>query len=329
MDIHVTLPINAAGHKATKRVPLASSDDKASDIRSLVIEGTDKFDTINYVYVVSARNHLVGVLSLKELLRAKGAAKISEIMSRNLVKAHLHTDKRKVAHIAIKNNIKAIPLTNENNEFEGVFSSDAILETVAHESKLDLLKLSGIIQGHAKLESSEIGVLHSFKYRVPWILIGLFGGLLTASVINQFDNILEEQIILASFIPLIAYVANAVGVQTQTLYVRELAIESKIKFPLYMIKQLIVSALIGVASWLTILGVALLVWNNLALGVFIGLAIFVAIIVATVFALLIPYILEHFSVDPADGGGPFATIIQDLVSVLIYLVIASMAVNYL
>lgn len=329
MDTHITLPINAVGHKLTKRVPIVNSEAKISEVEKLINDDINVFDTIDYIYVVSHKNHLHGVISLKEIFRSKASQKVSDVMKKNLVIAHMHTDRKRVAHLAIKNGIKAVPIIDQENVFQGVFSSDSLLETISHESRLDLLKLAGIIQGHGKLESSEIGIFHSFKYRAPWILIGLFGGLVTAEVIGLFDNVLEEKIILASFIPLVAYVANAVGAQTQTLYVREIAIDSKINFFKYTLKQLLISTLIGLTSWGAIIAVSLALWGNIVLGVFVGLAIFLAIVIATLFALVIPFALERFSIDPAEGGGPFATIIQDLVSVLIYLLIASVAINYL
>ncbi len=155
------------------------------------------------------------------------------------------------------------------------------------------------------------------------------GGLFTAKVIGLYDHILEEEVIFASFIPLVAYVANAVGNQTQTLYIRDLATKPDIKLALYSVKQIVTTFLIGLTSWAAIILITTLFWGSLILGVIVGLAVFIAILVATIFSLIIPTMFERLNIDPATGSGPFTTVIQDLLSVLVYLTIAILFLIYI
>lgn len=320
----VGLPKDAAGHKMTSKVPLIHSDQKIADARNLIENNTSNYDSINYLYVVSKSQKLKGVISIKDIFRHKPDTLVSQVMSTKIIKAHPDSDQEKVAQEAVKNNLKAVPLVDRENTLVGVLTSDTILSILDSESRDDLLRLSGIILGRKRIDSEESGVGHAFIYRIPWIIIGLFGGLMTAKVIGGFEDVLSQNIILASFIPLVAYIANAVGAQTQTLYIRDLATKPKFSFPAYMVRQVFVSTLIGLTVWVTILGLSMILWQSLQLGIIVGFSLFLAILVATVFALLIPRALDQFDVDPANGSGPFATIVQDLLSVLIYLSVANL-----
>ena len=162
-----------------------------------------------------------------------------------------------------------------------------------------------------------------FLYRIPWILIGLVGGLLTAGVISGFEGTLEEHIILAFFMPLVAYLSDAVGNQTQTMFIRDLAVRNKISKLKYTFTQAIAGSLIGIVCWAIISGVTHLFWNDLYVGFVIGLSIFIATLVASFLAMGIPGILKLFGQDPAIGSGPFTTIIQDLLSIIIYFIVAT------
>jgi magnesium transporter len=320
----VALPRDAVAHKMTTRVPLALSTDQVSDARRIIEEDVSKFDSINYIYVVGKSGKLKGVLSIKEIFRTDPSTPISQVMRKKLVQAHPNTSQEKAARLAVKNNLKAIPIVDKDGALKGVLTSDQILSILDRESRDDLMRISGIILGKRQIETDEVSALHSYLYRIPWIIVGLFGGLMTAKVISGFENVLSENIILASFIPLVAYIANAVGAQTQTLYIRDLATKAKFSFVAYSLKQVGVSLLIGFSVWGVILLLSNFIWGSTILGLIVGLSLFIAILVATFFALVIPRVLDQFDTDPANGSGPFATIIQDLLSVLIYLSVASL-----
>lgn len=319
-------PKDAAVHKMTTRVPIVRSDQTIEDVRDLITEKTADFDSINYIYVVTKSQRLKGVISIKDIFRNNPRHKVKEIMSTTLVKVRPEASQERAAHEAVKNSLKAIPLVDQSNTLVGVLTSDKILEILDQESRDDLLRLSGIILGRKRIDSEEITPLHAYVYRVPWILVGLFGGLITAKAIAGFESTLQQNIILASFIPLVAYIANAVGTQTQTLYIRDIAIKPKFSFAKYAVKQLFISSMIGLTTWFTIFVLSTFFWNSFTIGLILGFSVFLAILVATAFALIVPRVLDQFNLDPANGSGPFATIIQDLVSVLIYLSVANLII---
>jgi len=324
----LALPTDSAGHKMTTKVPLVHSDQSISEVRLMLMESTDKFDTINYIYVVSKKDRLKGVVTIKDILTKNPNDKIRKVMKKRLVKVRVDENQIIAARLAVKNNIKAMPLVDKNDMFMGVLPSDEIHNILDHESREDLLKSSGIILGKHKLLSGSIvdSPFHSYLHRVPWILVGLFGSLVTAKVIGRFEGTLETNLILASFIPLVAYLANAVGNQTQMIFIRDLATQPKFSMTSYAAKSYLVSSLIVITCWILITAITYLLWGMLYLGFMVGLSVFIAALTATTFALLIPRVLVHFDIDPASGSGPFSTVIQDLLSIVIYLTTASLLI---
>ncbi|MDZ7611871.1 MAG: magnesium transporter [Candidatus Moranbacteria bacterium] len=306
----------------TKKVPVCHSNQKIDDVKEYLFEKMSNFDTIDYIYVLTKSQVIKGVISIHELFKSPPDSLIRDHFITKIVKAHPDTDPEKIVHLALNNNIKSVPIVNEQNKFIGVIASDTILDILNKEGQEDFMHIEGIIPENI-YNQQDVSIFKNFILRTPWIIVGLLGGLIAARIIANFESVLEKELILAAFIPLVAYVANAVGSQTQTLYIRALAMGQKISMWRYSIKQIFISFFIGVACWAVIGLTSLIVWNSSLLGVIVGFAVFCSILVATTFALLIPFLLTKFNKDPAIGSGPFTTIIQDMLSVLIYFLIAT------
>ena len=164
---------------------------------------------------------------------------------------------------------------------------------------------------------------HLIEHRIPWLLFGLLGGLLATVIVSKYEAILAADVRLAFFIPIIVYLSDAVGVQTETIYVRALAGKKKIKFVKYIFKETIVGLGLGIISG-TLLGFFTAYWlGSSAIGLAIGLTMLINITVAPILAVFIPSILYKEHADPALGSGPVATIIQDLISLIVYFFVAS------
>jgi magnesium transporter len=316
-------PPSAIAHKINSNIPLAHKNETIEEIRSRLLENIANYNSINYVYVISKRKILHGVFSIKDLFKVDPETKAGKIMKKDLTKAHLKTNQEKVAHMAVKHSIKAVPVVDDKGKLLGVVTSDSILSILDSEYRKDFLRMTGIVGKIHYDETSSLPLHTAFIRRVPWIMIGLIGGTVTASTISGFHHVLQKNIVLASFIPLIAYIANAVANQTQTLFIRDLAIASDISFKKYAVKQAAISFLIAISCWLLIFIITSIVWNSPFLGFVVGLAMSAAILTATVLGLIIPQIMEKFDLDPAVGSGPFATVIQDFLSVTIYFTTAS------
>ena len=181
-------------------------------------------------------------------------------------------------------------------------------------------------QKHISLEDdTKESVSLLVERRVPWLFAGLLGGIALIFISSKFETLLSRNISLAFFIPIIVYMSDAIGTQAQTIFIRNSA-KAKVKFPIYMIKEFAVGAILGLIFGL-ILGVLALFWfksNDVAFSV--GLAMFVNLAFAPVLALLVTRILQKEKTDPALGSGPFSTILQDLISLLIYFLIATLII---
>lgn len=160
------------------------------------------------------------------------------------------------------------------------------------------------------------------EHRLPWLGIGLVGGALAAVVSSRFESLLASNISLVFFIPVIVYMADAVGTQTETIYIRNAA-RKKIIFSIYLIKETLAGLLMG-SIFGSSLGLFALWWfNSTTVALTVGLAMFLTIATAPPTALLVSKFLQKEKTDPALGAGPFTTILQDLMSLGIYFLIAS------
>lgn len=323
----IKLPRDAAGHSLTAKVPIAFSDETVGQVKARFFQELEHYDTINYIYVLTKHHHLSGVASIKDFFTSPDTTKITKLYSPHPTVSHPQVDQEKVAHLAIKHNIKAVPLVDGDGHFLGVVPSGKIISILNHEIREDLYKSAGIMSpshGHVEFdEAMNNNILIAFKHRSPWIIIGLFGGIFMAQVVDGFEHMIAEHVILAAFIPLIVYLSGAVGAQSQTLYIRDLVLNPKLKFGFYLLKQLFVATLMAIACGLIIWLVIFLFWQNSYSGFVIGLSAAIAVATSTLIALVVPFVLNSIKQDPANGSGPFGTMLLDLVSIIIYFLVAS------
>lgn len=166
---------------------------------------------------------------------------------------------------------------------------------------------------------------HLLEHRLPWLVLGLLGGILTSVIISKYEDILSADVRLAFFIPIIVYLSDAVGTQTETIYVRHLK-KTGTGFAKYLVKETILGLSLGAIFGL-IIGLFAAYWLKApTVGLTVGLAMLINITIAPVLATVIPTVLYKEHSDPALGSGPLATIIQDLISLLIYFFIASLII---
>ncbi|MFA6307302.1 MAG: magnesium transporter [Patescibacteria group bacterium] len=320
-----SFPKSSAGSLMTDSVPTTLSDSTIGSLEKYLLINTRNIQSINYVYVLGKNGVLNGVISIKEIFRQPKNKRVDEVMIKDLVIAHPHTSQERVAYLALKHNIKAIPVVDKENKFLGVVLSDDILRIIYSEAQEDISHFAGV-PNHVSVNIDDVTslpLLVSLKHRLPWLIIGLLGGLLAARVIGLFENILAANIILAAFIPLVVYMASAVGTQVGFFIIRDLAIHSKINFLVYIWRQLKIILLIGVIISLTVWGITWVVYSDAMIAFVLGVAMFLAILSSIITGLFIPYAFSRLSLDPANASGPIATIIQDLMSVTIYLLVAS------
>lgn len=167
---------------------------------------------------------------------------------------------------------------------------------------------------------------HLIEHRIPWLFLGLLGGILTTIIIAKYEAILSADIRLAFFIPIIVYLSDAVGTQTETVYVRALSKRKNVNFLTYIFKESVIGCGLGVVSG-ALLGIFATYWlQSFAIGMTIGLTMLINLTFAPILAVIIPRILYRKHSDPALGSGPVATIIQDLLSLIAYFLVATVII---
>lgn len=319
----------SAGSVMINNVPRVGASASIFEVEKLLIKKAKEFDTINYIYVIDDEKKLIGAASIKEIFQFPKITPVSQIMTKDLITVRPNADQERVALLSIEHNLKAIPVVDAENHFLGVVPSDIILNILHQESIEDILRSAGIL--HKFKDPAKDLIFASaatyFQKRLPWLIIGLFGGLIAAFVVGFFQHILNKMLILAAFIPAVAYIAGAVGTQTQTVFIRSLTLNSKLNFKKYLLREIKVGLSLALILGLVIFMLSFLFWQSLILGTILAVSFFVAISVAMLIAIFLPLLFYKINYDPAIASGPFAIAISDIVSILIYFVVSSLVLS--
>lgn len=271
--------------------------------------------------VVLEGGKLVGIVTAEDLFSAKPEDKIGSIMDTDPPRVSPDTDQEVVAWQAVQKGEYAMPVVDHYGYFLGLIPPFTLLRVLLKEHEEDISKMAGILGPDNMAVSYGSATLGKrVFYRLPWLLVGLAGGLLAAGVVGMFEKELERHVALAFFIPTVVYLADAIGTQTEALVVRALAL----KIPIDISEETKTSGAIGLALFLfSLFGISIL-WKDMKIAFVVSFAILLASTVAGFVASLLPMFLKRLGSDPAHGSGPLATVLQDIISVLVYFLVASL-----
>ncbi|WP_179375305.1 magnesium transporter [Winogradskyella wichelsiae] len=277
---------------------------------------------VHSVYVVDRQGKLIGRLSLKDLIVSKSDQKIADIVKDNVAWVHVHDNVEDVAKVMAKYDLEAVPVINDHNMLVGRITVDDIIDVIREEADKDYQLAAGISQD---VEADD-SILKLTKARLPWLFIGMFGGLGAASIIEQFNDNMGNFVVLLSFVPLIQATAGNVGVQSSAIVVQGIAngtIDGKI------LKRLFKEFLLGVVNGIAISLVAILITHFVfgtpyIVSITISIALIAVIIMAALIGTFIPIFLDKRGIDPAVATGPFITTSNDVFGILIYFLIAKL-----
>ncbi|MFN6036882.1 MAG: magnesium transporter [Bacteroidota bacterium] len=292
-------------------------------VESLNFIQANKFEFSDYVFVVDDENKLIGFASLFTLMKNQGIEDISSL----IIKCETVNQNKSLefaANFAIKNYLNFVPVVNQLNEFIGVFDTKSLIKTLRKEHIEDLHKIAGIrkeisISNKAISESP----LRSVSHRLPWLLVGLLGSFVATFVMSSFKESLESNVTLAFFIPGIVYLADAVGTQTETIVIRGLSL-SWTSLKKIFLRELISGLMIGIILGGISFFVCIIAGFQIEISFIVFMSVIFAGTIATSIGLFLPSIFSKLNMDPAFGSGPLATVIQDVLSILIYLVISNL-----
>lgn len=284
-------------------------------------------ETIYYIFVVDESHRLTGVISLRDLIVADEDALIRDIMSERVVYAKVTDNQEKIAQIFKDYDFLAFPVVDDDGVMQGIITVDDIIDVIDEEASDDYSKLAGV----SDIDDVEAGPLKAAKTRLPWLIMLLFLGMITATLMGQFEATLEKVALLALFIPLISGTSGNSGTQALAVVVRGIATgEINEKSKLKMIFREMGTGLItGLVCGLLVVGIVYFWKGSLIVGLLVGTAICCSIFVATIAGSLIPLFIHKLGIDPAVASGPFITTLNDITSILIYLGLATILLGQL
>lgn len=268
------------------------------------------------IYVVDDLNKLVGVLSLKRLLFASPKTQIRDLFeSKNIISVKTSDTSEKVARIMEKYDLVSVPVVDLQNKLVGRITIDDAIDIIKEEADKDFQLAAGLSE---KVESNS-SIWRTSRARIPWLLIGMLGGILSAQVISKFEGNITALPALAFFIPLITAMGGNVGVQSSAIVVQSLA---KGNDPFDSIlrkvgKEALLGLVNGVLCAGLIFGIAYF-FNNLSLAMVVSISLFTVILFAAIFGTMIPLVLNRYKIDPALASGPFITTMNDVLGLFIY-----------
>ncbi len=307
-----------AAHASTE-VPVAAADQSADEVLA-ALRG-HAYDSVALVGVC-VDGVLVGVVTMERLLAAAPATPVSELMDPHPPTVRPGTDQEHAAWQAVQHGESALAVVDDAGRFVGLVPPQRLLAVLLAEHDEDMARLGGFLSsGTAARTAVTESVARRLWHRLPWLLLGLAGALLAAGIVGSFEHQLEERVLIAFFVPGVVYIADAVGTQTETLVIRGLSVG--VSVGRVVRREAVTGVLLGLLFAALTYPLVVLLWHDAQVAAAVAVALFAASSVATVIAMALPWALHRLGRDPAFGSGPLATVIQDLLSILIYFLAAA------
>lgn len=298
------------------RVPAAAASDRAGEV--LAGLAGREFDYLDAVYVLDPEGRLAGYVLLTTLNVAPPHTLLADLQQPPPPPAYPETDQEHVASLAIRHNVTAMPIVDHEGRLLGVVPPQALMEVLRHEHIEDLHRLAGIRHENMRARFAiEAPPLRRVRDRLPWLMAGLAGSVIATIIMGSFEAALNANIAIAFFVPGIVYLADAIGTQTETIAVRGLSL-SHAPFARIIGGEARTGAVIGLTLALCLFFPIWWWFRDVRLAAAVAVALFTAGTAATTIGVLFPWTLARLGRDPAFGSGPIATIVQDVLSLLIY-----------
>ncbi len=276
---------------------------------------------IFYIYVVDDRNHLVGVVSLRNLILSDPKKKLKEIMNPFVISVKVDSDQEEVARIVEKYDFLSVPVVDDENKIVGVVTADDVIDIITEETTEDIYKMVGA-------SSEELWEKSLFKvamYRLPWLTFTFIGELISGLILKHYNATIRQFIAVSFFIPLVMALGGNVGNQSQTIVNRALAtgrIDEDNPW-IVLTRQIGVGLIMGLISGLVAFVIISLLIKDHTLGLIVGASLLASMTVSAFVGAVIPVIFKRLNIDPAVSSGPFITTFNDVSGTFIYLTLAT------
>ncbi|MEM1000438.1 MAG: magnesium transporter [Bacteroidota bacterium] len=287
-----------------------------------VIRISEEMEDFYAIYVVDDENRLQGVVPLKRLIRARPHTRIGELLAENLVTVFVEMDQEEVAQTILKYNLAAVPVVDTENHLLGRITFDDIMDVLQEESTEDILKIAGVSED----EDLDGGWVAAVRSRLPWLLINLCTASTAGFVISRFSNAIDQLVLIASFMPIVAGVAGNGATQALAVTIRRIATEGIVpkQYVSVVVKELAVGLTNGILLGLVVGLVAWWLGGNPLLGLVVLAAMIGNLLVAGFAGSAIPLFLQRLGVDPAVASSILMTAFTDILGYTLLLGLASL-----
>ena len=319
-------PEKTAGRIMNPKV-FALSEDMTAAEAIAALQAARDVEMVFYLYVIDARRHLVGVVSLRRLLLVPPDTPLKRIMTTDLISARVDTDQEEVARQVASYNLLAIPVVDEENKLVGVITVDDVIDVIKDEATEDVYRLAGVASDDRVFTPAT----ESLRKRLPWLMVNLATAFIAASVVKIFEGTIGVVTSLAVFMPVVAGMGGNAATQTLAVIVRGIALGELTwsNTRKALLKEALVGLGNGVACGLVGAGVVWLMQGTPWLGLILGLAMIINMFVAATAGTLIPLALRALKVDPALASSVFITTLTDVFGFLSFLGLAAVFIKYL
>jgi magnesium transporter len=327
MDPHAHYAPETAGAIMSTTIPVCRDTDSCGDALKELAKDIE-WDDIHHLYIVNDTQKLLGYVRIAAVVQQPARAPLKQFLKPFPETLSVNDDQETAVFMAVKNDLDATPVIDTKGHLAGAITAKKIIDIMHNEHVEDVLFATGISRSRdtnfIKLASARlIPVLRS---RAPWLVVGAFVGISLGLVSSHFEAALEKTLALAYFIPVVAYIADSVGTQSEAITVRALA-TLKINYGTYLLRELTIGFMLGIIlgtmGWLG----ALVIGGDASVALVVGLSLVAASTVATGLAALIPITFKLIGKDPALGSGPIATALQDILSIAIYFAFALLIIG--
>lgn len=283
---------------------------------------SENVDSIYVVYVTDKYERLVGLITLKNLILSKADAILQDVSNKNVISVPTSTDSEAIANLFDKYDLVVLPVVNALGQLVGRITVDDVVEVIKEEANEDYQLMSGITENVDATD--KVWILS--RARLPWLLIGLIGGIGSSRFIQIYETTLKIHPEMAFFMPLIAAMGGNVGVQSSAIVVQGLANDTlgNQNIIAKILKELRVALINGLICSLLLFAYNAIFAHSYDLSVTVSVALFSVIIFASVLGTFIPMVLHKMKIDPAIATGPFITTTNDLLGLAIYFTIGRM-----
>ncbi len=327
-------PPETAGGTMTTDFATIFADMTASEALAKIRKDAPSKDMIYYIYVVDHSMVMKGLVTLKDLVMHDPKDKVLEMLNEFFVYAEVNEDRESVAQKIEKYDLVAIPVLNSLNQLVGIVSHEEAIDIIQKENTEDIEKLMGIMPSANDEEYMATSSFHHFKKRVVWLVSLAAIGIISGMIINEYQGVLEQFIILAMYLPMMAATGGNTGAQAATVVIRALSLgeindEEWLKI---VYKEMKISLMLSLCvALLTYLKIAFLSFHSMLpsgfsmeyVAIIISVAIAVQVVSSAVIGAALPLVVRRLGGDPAVVASPAITTIVDITGLLIYFTIAS------